>query len=68
MGTTFDCFDGKSTLFASNITAEQNANRVALADAMRAHGFNDYEMEWWHFTLAKEPHPDTYFDFPIVPR
>lgn len=19
----------------------------------------------WHFTLADEPHPDTYFDFPI---
>jgi zinc D-Ala-D-Ala dipeptidase len=68
MGTTFDCFDGKSTLFASNITKEQNTNRVALRDAMQTRGFNDYAMEWWHFTLAKEPYPDTYFDFPVVAR
>ncbi len=68
MGTTFDCFDGKSTQFASNITAEQNANRIKLADVMRAHGFKDYAMEWWHFTFEPEPFPDTYFDFPIMPR
>ena len=21
--------------------------------------------EWWHFTLADEPYPDTYFDFSV---
>ena len=68
MGTTFDCFDGKSTAFASNITAEQNTNRVTLSDAMQAHGFKDYIPEWWHFTLENEPYPDTVFDFPILPR
>jgi D-alanyl-D-alanine dipeptidase len=68
MGSTFDCFDLKSTAFASNYTKEQNENRVMLEDAMKARGFNDYDMEWWHFTLAKEPYPDTYFDFPIVAR
>lgn len=68
MGTSFDCFDGKSTKFASNITAEQNANRIMLEDAMQAQGFKDYEMEWWHFTLRNEPFPDTIFDFPILPR
>ena len=68
MGTTFDCFDGKSTAFASNITAEQHANRVMLEDAMRAQGFEDYSMEWWHFTFEPEPYPDTIFDFPIAPR
>jgi zinc D-Ala-D-Ala dipeptidase len=68
MGTTFDCFDGKSTKFASNITAEQNRNRIMLDDVMRAHGFGDYAMEWWHFTLEPEPYPDTTFDFPIEPR
>jgi D-alanyl-D-alanine dipeptidase len=68
MGTTFDCFDVKSGMLASNITGEQNANRVALSDAMEAHGFKDYMFEWWHFVLANEPHPDTYFDFPIPPR
>ncbi len=68
MGTTFDCFDRKSTKFASNITAEQNANRIMLEDAMQAQGFSGYEMEWWHFTLRNEPYPDTIFDFPIEPR
>jgi D-alanyl-D-alanine dipeptidase len=68
MGSTFDCFDLKSTIFASNYTKEQHENRVALRDAMAARGFDDYSSEWWHFTLAKEPYPDTYFDFPIVAR
>jgi D-alanyl-D-alanine dipeptidase len=67
MGTTFDCFDVKSGKLASNYTAEQNANRNALSDAMEAHGFKDYMFEWWHFVLANEPYPDTYFDFPIAP-
>ena len=30
-----------------------------------AHGFKPYDCEWWHFTLADEPFPDTYFTFPI---
>jgi D-alanyl-D-alanine dipeptidase len=68
MGTTFDCFDAKSTIIASNYTKEQHENRVALRDAMQARGFNDYDMEWWHFTLAMEPYPDSYFDFPISLR
>jgi D-alanyl-D-alanine dipeptidase len=68
MGTTFDCFDVKSGKLASNYTAEQNANRNALSDVMQAHGFKDYVFEWWHFVLAKEPYPNTYFDFPIPPR
>lgn len=68
MGTTFDCFDVKSGKLASNYTAEQNANRNALSDAMAAHGFNDYMFEWWHFVLADEPYPATYFDFPIPVR
>ena len=68
MGTTFDCFDSKSGKLASNYTAEQNANRNTLRDTMQAHGFKDYFSEWWHFVLADEPYPDTYFDFQIVPR
>jgi D-alanyl-D-alanine dipeptidase len=68
MGTTFDCFDGKSAMFASSITAEQHRNRTLLANVMRKHSFKEYGMEWWHFTLANEPYPETYFDFPILPR
>ena len=33
---------------------------------MLSHGFDDYSEEWWHYRLAKEPYPDTYFDFPVV--
>ena len=40
-------------------------NRRILWDAMLAHGFTMIDSEWWHFTLANEPYPDTYFDFPI---
>jgi D-alanyl-D-alanine dipeptidase len=32
---------------------------------MAAHGFRHLREEWWHFTLNGEPHPDTYFDFPV---
>jgi D-alanyl-D-alanine dipeptidase len=32
---------------------------------MQLHGFKPYPYEWWHFTLADEPYPDTYFDFPV---
>ena len=40
-------------------------NRRILWDAMMRHGFQPIDSEWWHFTLANEPYPDTYFDFPI---
>ena len=40
-------------------------NRRILWDAMLGHGFTMIDSEWWHFTLANEPYPDTYFDFPI---
>ena len=41
---------------------------AALAAAIAlvlAHGFKPLEEEWWHFTLADEPYPDTYFTFPV---
>ena len=31
-------------------------------------GFKPLAEEWWHFTLANEPYPDTYFDFPVIQR
>ncbi|MGB6426480.1 MAG: M15 family metallopeptidase [Methyloceanibacter sp.] len=34
---------------------------------MSRHGFNNYDKEWWHFTLRDEPYPDTIFNFPIGP-
>ncbi|MGB6969379.1 MAG: M15 family metallopeptidase [Methyloceanibacter sp.] len=67
MGTGFDCFDVKANTEASGLTPEQRANRQILLDAMSRHGFNNYDKEWWHFTLRDEPYPDTIFNFPIGP-
>jgi zinc D-Ala-D-Ala dipeptidase len=68
MGTNFDCFDVKANTETSGLTEEKRSNRAALVEAMQAQGFVNYPMEWWHFTFQPEPYPDTYFDFPIVPR
>ena len=65
MGGTFDYFGQKSHVDYDGITEEQHANRMILRDAMTSHGFNPYSEEWWHFTLADEPYPDTYFEFPV---
>ena len=47
------------------ITEEQFRNRMILREAMLRHGFKPYDCEWWHFSLADEPYPDTYFNFPV---
>ncbi len=65
MGTPFDFFSPKSWTADASITAEQHANRMLLAAAMRRHGFRGYDKEWWHFTLRGEPFPESYFDFPV---
>ena len=68
MGTTFDCFDKKANTETSGLTAEEVKNRALLRDAMNARGFKSYPFEWWHYTFEPEPYPETYFDFPILPR
>ena len=65
MGTPFDFFGPESAVAHDDLTDAQRANRRLLADAMRKHGFEPYPEEWWHYTLADEPYPDTYFDFPV---
>ena len=47
------------------LTSVQFYNRMVLRAAMTRHGFEPLDSEWWHFTLADEPYPDTYFDFPV---
>ncbi len=47
------------------INAAQFRNRMLLRTAMMRHGFKPLPEEWWHFTLANEPYPDTYFDHPV---
>jgi len=65
LGTSFDCFSGKSALGHPSVTNEARQNRAILAAVMSAEGFRGYGKEWWHFTLAKEPFPKTPFDFAI---
>jgi D-alanyl-D-alanine dipeptidase len=65
MGTPFDFFSTKSSLFSGGLGQAAEANRGELAFAMQHNGFRPYEREWWHFTLRGEPFPDTYFDFPV---
>lgn len=65
MGGPFDWFGDLSHPDYQDITDEQKANRAILRDAMLRHGFKPLDSEWWHFTLAEEPYPDTYFNFPI---
>lgn len=68
MGTSFDCFDVKANTAAPGLTDKEKANRALLVEAMSRHGFQNYDKEWWHYTLKPEPYPDTIFDFPIAPR
>jgi D-alanyl-D-alanine dipeptidase len=65
MGTGFDLFSPKSWPNSKAVAPQQHANRVLLAGAMQRHGFVPYPKEWWHFTLADEPYPGTYFNFPV---
>ena len=65
MGGTFDWFGVESHPDYQDITPEQYAKRMILREAMLRHGFKPLDEEWWHFTLKKEPFPNTYFNFPV---
>ena len=65
MGSPFDLFSEVSHPDYRGISEEQYANRMYLRDAMLRNGFLPIDCEWWHFTLANEPYPDTYFEFPV---
>jgi D-alanyl-D-alanine dipeptidase len=65
MGSPFDFFSPKSWPSDTSVRRAAQQNRALLAEAMTRGGFKAYDKEWWHFTLANEPFPDTYFDFPV---
>ncbi len=65
MGTGFDWFSPQSWPDSPAMTPAQRAHRLLLRLVMEKYGFKPYAQEWWHFTLANEPFPDTYFDFPV---
>ena len=58
-------FPGSAKPSDGKINADQFRNRMILRSAMMRHGFKPLAEEWWHFTLADEPYPDTYFDYPV---
>ena len=64
MGSPFDYFGERSHPDSRNVTDEQLSNRMRLQKLMKDNGFLPIDCEWWHFTLADEPFPDTYFEFP----
>ncbi|UXA06276.1 M15 family metallopeptidase [Mycobacterium sp. SMC-2] len=50
MGTDFDDFSARANAFATHgVSAEAQANRAALRNAMKYGGLDPYSGEWWHF-------------------
>ena len=66
MGSSFDLFDEASYTDSNLISQQATGNRHYLRRVMVECGFVPYEKEWWHFSIGHEPHPKTYFDFPII--
>ncbi|MGW4550989.1 M15 family metallopeptidase [Streptomyces violaceorubidus] len=65
MGTGYDCFDTRSHTLDPRVQGAQRANRLLLKSTLEDAGLVNLPEEWWHFTYKPEPHPDTYFDFPV---
>lgn len=66
MGTGFDCLDPTAHGDNTEINLVACHHRQLLKAIMEKYGFAPYPQEWWHFTLANEPYPNTYFDFPVA--
>ena len=66
MGGTYDYFGLRSHPDFWDVTEVQYANRMLLRQVMLDAGFNPLSTEWWHFSLANEPYPNTYFTFPVA--
>jgi D-alanyl-D-alanine dipeptidase len=66
MGTGYDCSDERAHTASSAITPQQRRWREILVAAMARHGFINYRLEWWHFSLPGIGR-ETY-DFPITRR
>jgi zinc D-Ala-D-Ala dipeptidase len=62
-GSSFDYFGEASHPDTSLVDKQYQDLRQYLKKVMKKHGFKDYPIEWWHYTLENEPFPDTYFNF-----
>jgi D-alanyl-D-alanine dipeptidase len=66
MGTDFDDFTPRSLAYATDgLSAEQQANRARLRDAMKAGGLTVYSGEWWHFDGPGASEPRPILDVPV---
>ncbi len=65
MGGPFDFFGELSHTEYPGLTPLQRENRMRLRQVMTRCGFRAISSEWWHFTLEREPFPDTCFQFPV---
>ncbi len=65
MGTAFDYFGTAAHTDWPGATPAQRADRQRLRKAMRKHGFRNYPLEWWHYTLEPEPTPHLLYDVPV---
>ncbi len=65
MGTGYDCLDKQAHTYNVKPGSAAYHNRMSLRSIMIKNGFEPYEKEWWHFSLAHEPYPHTYFDFAV---
>ena len=65
MGTPWDFFGVKSHTKRADLPIKIRAHRMLLTSVMSAHGWINYEKEWWHYTFSPEPFPHLYFDLPI---
>ena len=67
MGTDFDDFSPRAMAYATDgVTAQQQANRARLRDAMTAGGLTPYSGEWWHFDGPGAKEPRAILDVPVT--
>ena len=65
MGTSFDFFGVEAHTDWPGASKTQHANRLRLRELMQKHGFRNYALEWWHYTLQPEPTPHVLYDVPV---
>lgn len=65
MGTPFDYFGPKANTAYPDLSPEQASNRRRLLDAMSAQGFENYPMEWWHFSHRSSKPTNQAYDLPV---
>jgi D-alanyl-D-alanine dipeptidase len=66
MVTDVDDFSSRALAYATDgVTAQQQANRARLRDAMKAGGLTVYSGEWWHCDGPGADVPRPILDVPV---